>query len=157
MVKVLFVCLGNICRSPSAEGVFRALVAEHGLGDRIAVDSAGTGDYHIGEAPDSRAQAEARRRGFDISALKARQVRLSDFHDFDYMIAMDRRNHAELEALRPGGARAHLRMLLDFAPELARDEVPDPYLGGAEGFAEVLEMIEAGARGLLSEVRVRCL
>ena len=153
MVKVLFVCLGNICRSPTAEGIFRDLVERHGLGREIATDSAGTGGWHVGQPPDSRAQAEALKRGIDISRLRARQVRAADFRDFDHVIAMDRRNHAELDALRPAGGRAQLKLLLEYAPALGRLDVPDPYYGGADGFARVIDMIELAARGLLAAVR----
>ena len=147
MVKVLFVCLGNICRSPTAEGIFRDLVERHGLDREIATDSAGTGNWHVGQPPDPRAQAEALKRGIDISGLRARQVRAADFQDVDHMIAMDRRNHAELDALRPAGARAQLKLLLEFAPALGWLDVPDPYYGGAHGFARVIDMIELASRG----------
>jgi len=153
MVKVLFVCLGNICRSPTAEGIFRDLVERHGLGREIATDSAGTGDWHVGQPPDSHAQAEALKRSIDISRLRARQVCVDDFRDFDHMIAMDRRNYAALDALRPAGARVQLKLLLEFAPALGRLDVPDPYYGGAGGFARVIDMIELAARGLFTAVR----
>ena len=153
MVKVLFVCLGNICRSPLAEGVFRELVARQGLAGRIATDSCGTQSYHVGEAPDRRARAAALERGVDIGDLRARTVAARDFAEFDYVLAMDRDNQRHIEALRPPGSKAHVALLLDFAPELGVREVPDPYYGGTEGFEHVLDLVEAGARGLLAKIR----
>lgn len=155
MVKVLFVCLGNICRSPTAEGVFRALLRREGLGDRIGVDSAGTHAYHVGEPPDTRAQAAARRRGVDISGLKGRKATAADFEKFDYVLAMDRSNHANLSAICPRGREDRLHLFLGFAPDLGVDEVPDPYYGGEDGFDTVLDMIEAAAEGLLDDIRRR--
>ncbi len=153
MIKVLFVCLGNICRSPLAEGVFRELVAGQGLAARIATDSCGTQGYHVGEAPDRRARAAALERGVDIGDLRARTVKVEDFAEFDYVLAMDRANQRAVEALRPPGAAARIALFLDYAPELGVREVPDPYYGGDEGFERVLDMVEAGARGLLAELR----
>lgn len=155
MVKVLFVCLGNICRSPTAEGVFRALVRDGGLADRIEVDSAGTSDWHIGEPPDGRGQAAAARRGYDLSVLRARQVTAHDFDRFDYVIAMDQANLAKLSALAPAGRGDKLSLFLAFAPELGVREVPDPYYGGPDGFDDVLDMIEAASRGLLADIQAR--
>ena len=152
MVKVLFVCLGNICRSPSAEGVFRALVEDQGLSETIGVDSAGTSSWHIGQQPDSRAQAAARRRGIDLSTLRCRQVKPADFETFDYVIGMDRSNFADLSSLA-AGARDRVHMFLDFAPETGVKEVPDPYYGGDGGFDEVLDLIEAASKGLLEDIR----
>jgi len=153
LVNVLFVCLGNICRSPSAEGVFRALVEHEGLAGRIAVDSAGTGDWHIGKHPDPRAQKAARRRGFDISGLHARQAGPEDFHRFDYVLAMDRENHADLAYFCPPGEDHRLALFLDFAPGIDLDDIPDPYYGGAEGFERMLDLIEIASRGLLAHIR----
>ncbi len=153
MIKVLFVCLGNICRSPLAEGVFRELVAREGLAGRIATDSAGTQGYHLGEAPDRRARAAALARGVEIGDLRARTVAAADFAAFDYLLAMDRDTRRDIEALCPPRSRAHVALLLDYAPELGVREVPDPYYGGWEGFERVLDMVEAGARGLLAEIR----
>nr|WP_243451945.1 low molecular weight protein-tyrosine-phosphatase [Sphingosinicella soli] len=136
--------LGNICRSPLAEGAMRRLVEAQGA--PIAIDSAGTGDWHIGRAPDPRAQAEALRQGLDISMLRARQVTEEDFHRFDHIVAMDAKNLADLLELRPDGAGAALSLLLDHAEG---GDVPDPYYGGDEGFAETFRLVEAGARGLL--------
>jgi protein-tyrosine phosphatase len=146
-VRVLFVCTGNICRSPTAAGVFAHFVREAGLEEGIQVESAGTHDYHAGEAPDRRAQDHARRRGYDLSALRARQVRRRDFAEFDCIVAMDRGHLAILEENCPAEHRAKLRMLVK-----GRD-VPDPYYGGPEGFERVLDLIEAGCLALLSEIR----
>jgi protein-tyrosine phosphatase len=154
-VRVLFVCLGNICRSPTAEVVFRDRLARAGLDDRVQVDSAGTGDWHIGKAPDRRAQEAAAGRGYVMYALRARQVGPDDFHDFDYLIAMDAANLADLEMLRWGNAAAEARLLLDFHPQAAGQDVPDPYYGGDQGFARVLDLVEAAAEGLLDHLRDR--
>jgi len=150
---VLFVCTGNICRSPSAEGVFRALVERHGLAERIGIDSAGTHAYHIDEPPDPRAQEAARERGVDLSTLRGRQAEPEDFRRFDYLLAMDRENHADLLAICPPGAEGRVRLFLDFAPELGEREVPDPYYGGVASFELVLDMIEAASAGLLAHLR----
>ena len=153
MVKVLFVCLGNICRSPTAEGVFRAKVADAGLAERIEIDSAGTSDWHIGEPPDDRGQQAAARRGYDLSAQRARQVKAGDFDRFDYVIAMDQSNVAKLSALAPAGTSEKISLFLAFAPEVGTREVPDPYYGGPDGFDRVLDMIEAASLGLLDDIR----
>jgi protein-tyrosine phosphatase len=155
MIRVLFVCLGNICRSPTAEGVFRKLVVEEGWAERIEIDSAGTHAYHVGAAPDARAQAAARRRGVDLSALRGRQARAQDFERFDYVLAMDRENRDNLLAICPGGLEHKLRLYMEFAPGRAEDEVPDPYYGGPGGFDRVLDMVEEAARGLLEDIRRR--
>jgi len=149
--KVLFVCLGNICRSPTAEGVLRAIAAREFPALEIEVDSAGTADYHVGEPPDRRTVAAARRRGYDISGLRARQLQPSDFTRFDFVLAMDRANLAELEAREPGNAWARVALYLDFARGSGA-EVPDPYYSGPEAFELVLDLCEAGARGLLSSL-----
>lgn len=148
--SLLFVCTGNICRSPTAEGVFRALAEREGL--PVRVDSAGTHDYHVGEPPDRRAAAHARERGYDISGLRARQVAPEDFERFDLLLAMDRGHLARLRQLSPQAQRHKLRLFLDFAG-LQEADVPDPYYGGAEGFEQVLDMIEAASRGLVVHVR----
>jgi protein-tyrosine phosphatase len=153
MVAVLFVCLGNICRSAAAEGVFRALIAQEGLADRIAVDSAATHDYQIGRPPDARAQAVARARGIDISRQRARQASQEDFLRFDYILAMDRTNLADLAQIRPSDARARLHRFLDFTPALAGGDVPDPYYGNRHDFGMMMDLIETGARGLLAHLR----
>lgn len=156
MVRVLFVCLGNICRSPTAHGVFAKMVAEAGLARAIESDSAGTTDYHRGEAPDPRAVAAAKRRGIDIARLRARPVEPADLARFDLLLAMDRPVLRRLSAMgrRLGGdARGRVGLFLDHAPGLGVREVPDPYLGGEEGFDAVLDLIEEGAKGLLAAIR----
>ena len=150
--RILFVCLGNICRSPMAEGVFRRVAEEEGLIDRFEIDSAGLGDWHIGQAPDHRAQKAARSRGVDISDQSARQVVDEDFDRFDLLLVMDRSNYAELKARAPHEARAKIRPFLDFAPHVSTKDVPDPFFGGAEGFDRALDLIEAAARGLLASL-----
>jgi protein-tyrosine phosphatase len=154
-VKVLFVCMGNICRSPMAEGVFRHYVREAGLAGRILSDSAGTHDYHVGEPPDPRAQRAAARRGYDLSDLRARQVKREDFEVYDYVLAMDRLNRRTLERLCPPPHATKLRLFLEFGPDSAGREVPDPYYGGADGFERVLDMVEPAARGLLAHLQAR--
>ena len=154
-IRVLFVCMGNICRSPTAEGVFRKLVEAEGLSAAIAIDSAGTHDYHIGEASDPRTVAAAAARGIDLSRRRGRQVSAADFDRFDYVLAMDGDNLRHLAALAGKAGAGKLGLFLDFAPELGVREVPDPYFGGADGFARVLDLVEAGARGLLGELRKR--
>lgn len=148
-----FVCLGNICRSPSAEGVMLALVREAELEAWVSVDSAGTGDWHIGEPPDRRAQQAAASRGYDLSALRARQIAAIDFERFDLVLAMDRANLAELRRRCPPGQRHKLRLLMEFAGGAREQEVPDPYFGGAEGFEHVLDLCETACRGLLAHLR----
>jgi len=153
LVSVLFVCLGNICRSPTAEGVFRDLVEREGLSDRITIDSAGTAAYHIGASPDSRAQAEAKRRGIDLSGLRGRQAHAGDFKQFDYLLAMDAENHSNLLAICPNDSEDKLHMFLDFAPQVGRRDVPDPYYDGR--FDAVFDMIEAASQGLLADIRAK--
>ena len=154
-VRVLFVCMGNICRSPTAEGVFRKLLEESASDLELQVDSAGTHAYHIGEPPDLRSYTAAKGRGVDISRHRGRQATFQDFHDFDYVIAMDSDNLRRLQALRPKGSRAELRLLLEYAPQAGLLDVPDPYYGGTEGFERVLDLVEAGGRGLLEEIARR--
>ncbi len=151
--RVLFVCMGNICRSPTAHGVFRTMVANAGLAAAIEIDSAGTHAYHLGEPPDRRSQAAARQRGIDLSDLRARQVSVDDFEYFDYVLAMDADNESILAELCPSHALSKLHRLLDFAPEQAQPEVPDPYYSGAQGFELVLDLVEAGCQGLLNEIQ----
>ncbi|GEK47339.1 low molecular weight phosphotyrosine protein phosphatase [Halomonas pacifica] len=153
-MRVLFVCLGNICRSPTAEGVFRQRLGAAGLAERVDVDSCGTAGWHIGKAPDPRTRAAAATRGYDLAALRARQLHDDDFHAFDYLLAMDHANLAELEARRPADCRAHLGLFLDFAGSPGQ-AVPDPYYGGAEGFDRVLDLVEAAADGLVAELERR--
>ena len=152
-ISVLFCCMGNICRSPTAEAVLRARVDEAGLGQSILVDSAGTHDYHIGDPSDARAQGAARLRGYDMSALRGRQVQVSDFNRFDYVLAMDHANLSILQRLRPREAVSHLDLFLEYAKRYAEREVPDPYYGGADGFERVLDMVEDAAEGLLGHIR----
>lgn len=147
--------MGNICRSPTAQGVFEHLVRQMGLHDRVHVDSAGTHGYHVGEPPDPRAQQAARSRGYDLSRQRARQVAAEDFERFDYVLVMDQENLATVQALCPPDHDHKLALLMDYAPELGVREVPDPYYGGANGFERVLDMIETAARGLLEDVRRR--
>ena len=151
--RVLFVCLGNICRSPTAHGVFRALVEAEGLTDAYEIDSAGTGAWHIGNPPDRRATKEAATRGVDLSDLRARQVEQSDFTHYDYILAMDRSNLSNLKRMAPSNATAQVELFLSYAPQVSAAEVPDPYYGGDDGFAQVFEMIEAASRGLLTATR----
>ena len=151
--NVLFVCTGNICRSPTAECVFRSLVAREKLSGRIAIDSAGTHDYQLGEPPYPRARAAAGRRGYAFTARVARQIKAVDFARFDWILAMDGHNLAELQALRPRDYRGHLGLFLDFVPESDLREVPDPYHGNTEDFERVLDLTEPGAAALLDAVR----
>ena len=154
MRHVLFVCTGNICRSPTAEAVFRKLVADQGLADRIVADSAGTHGYHLGELPDPRMRAAALARGYDLSSLRARRIRHEDFHRFDLIVAMDREHHATLARLAPPSTGHKLRMLMEFARRSQLDEVPDPYHGEADGFELVLDLVEDAAEGLLARLRI---
>jgi protein-tyrosine phosphatase len=166
-IRVLFVCLGNICRSPTAEGVMRSLVAQAGLGESIELDSAGTGSWHVGSPPDARASATARARGVTLEG-SSRQVRRTDFDDFDLLIAMDAANVRELQGLidgdqqhpegqtpRGAGRRAKVRLLREFDPASAGTgelDVPDPYYGAGDGFAEVFDLVQAACRGLLGQI-----
>lgn len=151
-VRVLFVCLGNICRSPTAHGVFEHQVRQRGLTERVLIDSCGTGDWHVGRPPDTRAAAAALTRGYDLSHLRARQVSPADFDSFDYVLAMDRQNLADLEAMRPDCYRGRLGLFLDYAGGFSEREVPDPYYGDDTGFEHVLDLIEAASEGLLREI-----
>jgi protein-tyrosine phosphatase len=150
---VLFVCMGNICRSPTAESVFREHAQRAGLLDGLSIASAGIGDWHVGQAPDNRAIIHARRRGYDLAGLRARQVTREDFARFDFILAMDLRNLHDLKALCPPDYKGCLGLFLDFAPHLGLREVPDPYHGGAEGFETVLELTERACQGLLAHLR----
>ncbi|MBK6982664.1 MAG: low molecular weight phosphotyrosine protein phosphatase [Betaproteobacteria bacterium] len=150
--SVLFVCTGNICRSPTAEGVFRDLARRRGVLERLRIDSAGTHDYHVGEAPDPRAVSHAARRGYDLAPLRARQVCLGDFADFDRILAMDRSHLRQLQAIAPSGSPARLSLFLDHSASRAGLDVPDPYYGGGRGFEEVLDMVEEACARLLDAV-----
>jgi protein-tyrosine phosphatase len=152
-IRVLFVCMGNICRSPTAEAVFRHAVAKAGLKDAIECDSAGTHGYHIGEPPDRRAQQAAMRRGYDMSNLRGRKVGRKDFEQFDYVVAMDRHNLALLEELCPTPHANKLALYCDFHAEYAGREVPDPYYGGPQGFEQVLDMIETVSDSFVARLR----
>jgi protein-tyrosine phosphatase len=151
--RVLFVCLGNICRSPTAEGVFRQLLRQEAPELQVEVDSAGTAGYHIGEPPDLRSRRAAMRRGIDLGGLRARQIAPADFARFDLILAMDRSNLRELEAMLPENSRARVQLFLAYAPDLGRLEVPDPYYGDASGFDEVLDLTAAASRGLLAALQ----
>lgn len=154
-VRVLFLCMGNICRSPTAEGVFRRIARDEAPDLRLEIDSAGTHDYHVGDPPDPRAIAAAQRRGVDLTPLRARQLDAADFERFDLLLAMDRRNVNDALALAPVHGRERLRLFLDYAPEAPVREVPDPYYGGADGFEEVLDLVETASRGLLQALRMQ--
>jgi protein-tyrosine phosphatase len=151
--RVLFVCLGNICRSPTAEAVFRDLVGREGAGLDVEAASAGTHGYHAGEAPDARAIEAALRRGIDMSQQRARMVEPADFARFDLVLAMDEQNYRRLQRIAPAEHRHRLRLFLEFAPQLGRRDVPDPYYGGPTGFEDVLDLVEEASRGLLAALR----
>lgn len=152
-MKILFVCLGNICRSPSAEAVLRALAAREAPELDLEIDSAGTAGYHIGDAPDARSQAAALRRGYDMAPLRARIVEEADFERFDLILAMDTQNLEVLRKRAPVRYRERVRLFLEFAPDCGLDEVPDPYYGGPTGFEQVLDLVEEASRGLISHLR----
>lgn len=152
-LRILFVCMGNICRSPTAEGILRAKLDAAGLAEAVELDSAGTGDWHVGKAPDARAIQAAAGRGYDIGDLRARQVAKDDFQRFDLILAMDQDNLAWLEQLRPGAGTVPELFLA--RQGLAVDEVPDPYYGGAAGFERVLDLLESACDGLVAEVAAR--
>ena len=151
--SVLFVCMGNICRSPTAEGVFRALIEREGLQRSVRIDSAGTHGYHTGEPPDRRAIAAAAKRGYDLSKLRARSVSSEDFSRFNWILAMDSDNLRELKALRPHAYRGYLGLFLSFAPDASLRDVPDPYYGGPQGFEHVLDLVETASKGLIAALR----
>jgi protein-tyrosine phosphatase len=151
-VAICFVCLGNICRSPTAEGVMREQVRAAGLDAAITIDSAGTGDWHIGEPPDARAQQAARSRGYDLSALRARQIEPDDFERFDLVLAMDTANLAELRKRCPARLHGKVRLLAEFGSDASVREIADPYFGGAQGFEQVLDQCEDACRGLLARL-----
>jgi len=152
-IRILFVCMGNICRSPTAEGVFRHLARQEAPGLPLVIDSAGTHDYHVGDPPDRRSQAAALGRGVDLGALRGRVLTPADFDGFDHILLMDERNRRDALAIAPAAYRADVRLFLDYAPDAGRREVPDPYYGGVEGFELVLDLVEAASRGLLTALR----
>jgi protein-tyrosine phosphatase len=151
--RILFICMGNICRSPTAEGVFRHVLMTDAPDLQIEIDSAGTHDYHVGAPPDSRAIAAARRRGIDLSSLRARMVAAEDFALYDLILAMDEDNLRELRRRAPAVHHERIRLMMEFAPDAPSRFVPDPYYGGAQGFEDVLDLLEEAARGLLAELR----
>ena len=154
-VSVLFVCMGNICRSPTAEGVFRHLVRDAGLQERVHTDSAGTNAYHVGEPPDRRARAAAERRGYSLDDIRARRVNELDFEGFDFIIAMDDDNLAQLHDASDVVHHQKIGLFLDYVERSDYREVPDPYYGGAKGFERVLDLVEEASRGLLDVVKGR--
>lgn len=154
-MRILFVCMGNICRSPSAEGVFRSLVAARAPQLAIEIDSAGTHDYHVGEPPDERSIAAARRRGIDLSTQRARTVHAGDFDYYDLILAMDEQNLRELRRRAPAQCHDRIRLMMEFVPAATTRAVPDPYYGGPQGFEQVLDLLEEAAEGLLSEMLSR--
>ncbi len=151
--RVLFVCMGNICRSPTAEGVFLSLIKEQKVNDQFEIDSAGTHAYHVGEAPDLRAQKAAKDRGVQLSHLKARKVVFGDYDDFDYLLAMDDENYQMLTDASPEHHKNKIKYFLDYAPQVNTREVPDPYYGGKYGFETVLDMVEEASLGFLQSLR----
>lgn len=154
MTSVLFVCLGNICRSPTAEAVFRSRAGVAGLD--VEIDSAGTGAWHVGATPDERAQAAGFARGYDLSPIRARQVVTADYEKFDLVLAMDHDNFSTLKSRAPSTQHDRIRLFLEFAPGLGLNAVPDPYYGGDDGFEDVLDMIEAASDGLIAHFLGRC-
>jgi protein-tyrosine phosphatase len=152
-LKILLVCLGNICRSPTAEGVLRHLLASEAPRLNVEIDSAGTGNYHAGEPPDQRSQRAAKRRGIDLSGLRARQVVPADFANFDRILAMDAENLRALEARKPESSKAQLGLFLDYAEHAGTREVPDPYSGDADDFERVLDLVTEAARGLIADLK----
>ncbi len=152
-VKVLFVCLGNICRSPTAHGVFQDLVSKAGLQHKIEIDSAGTGEWHIGKPPDKRAMEAASKRGYDLSPLRARQFKAEDLQQFDYVLAMDQENLQNMLAAKQATPRGHVGLFLEFDKNSEYTEVPDPFYGGNKGFERVLDLIESASRGLLDHIQ----
>ncbi len=154
VVRILFVCMGNICRSPTAHGVFRKMVEDEGLSEQIEVDSAGTHSYHVGSPPDQRAQKTALNRGLDMSDLRARKAKERDFERFDLVLAMDRDNYSILEQYTNQESVTKLKLFMEFASDQWRTrEVPDPYYGGANGFETVFDMVEDASRGLIQHIR----
>lgn len=153
MLRVLFVCTGNICRSAAAEGVLRKLATEAGLDDRVEIDSAGTGHWHVGEPPDRRMRDAAADRGYDITAQRARAIEPADAGRFDYLIAMDNGHMRFLEAMRDGSDDARPQLFMDFAPDSDHREIPDPYYGGPQDYEFALDLIEVASSGLMDEIK----
>jgi protein-tyrosine phosphatase len=151
-IKVLFVCMGNICRSPTAEGVFRHVIQQQGTADRFMVDSAGTHAYHVGEQPDRRAQQTARARGIDLAFIRARKVTRSDFAEFDYILAMDSDNYQNLLAICPAEYEDKVKLFLDYATNSHEQDVPDPYYGGQQGFEHVFDLVEDASHGFHNKI-----
>ena len=154
MVRVLFVCAGNICRSPIAQGVFENVLRREGLDGEVFVDSAGTGDWHVGQPPDERAQTSAGVRGMDLSSQRARRISPEDCDTFDYVLTMDEENHRIVSALCDG-CKSEVRPFMDYAPERPEREIPDPYYGGPDGFELAMDLAEAASEGLLKDIRER--
>ncbi len=154
-VNVLFVCLGNICRSPTAHGIFEEKVRQAGMHKRINIDSAGTGAWHIGKTPDARSQHAALKRGYDLSSQRARQVSPADFEEYDYILAMDQSNLQDLQAIKPAHYSGHLGLFLDFGENPQYREVPDPYYGEGDGFELVLDLVESACDGLLQHIQTQ--
>lgn len=152
-ISVLFVCTGNICRSPTAEGIFRQLVEEADLTHKVRVDSAGMIAFHTGESLDPRSQEAAQNRGFDLSDIRARQINNQDYHEFDHLIALDRSHLDQMLDQAPENSAAQIRLLMDFAPNLDIEDVPDPYYEGSDGFENVLDLITSASAGLLLKLR----
>lgn len=156
-VAVLFVCTGNICRSPTAEGIFRKFVKDAGLDERMFADSAGTHGYHVGEPPDLRAQAAAARRGYDLSGLRARRLDQGDFDRFDLLLGMDRDHYSILQSMGRVSAGGQPKLMMSYARRFKVEEVPDPYYGGPQGFERVLDMLEDASQGLLESLKTEAL
>lgn len=155
MIKILFVCMGNICRSPSAEGFFINALKQSAIAKNVSTDSAGTHGYHVGHSPDARAVETAKGFGVDISYLRARKVSVSDFHEYDLIIAMDRDNLANLQRIQPVDSSARLKMMMEYHPEGRPEEVPDPYYGGMDGFTYMCELLVSATAGLLKDIELR--
>jgi len=153
MIKVLFVCMGNICRSPTAHGVFESMIKDAGMIGDVEVDSAGTHAYHVGELPDARSSQCANQRGFDLSYIRARRVEVSDFEYFDYVLAMDADNLSILKSMSPTQHKNKVCLFLDYAKDNSESEVPDPYYGGANGFDHVFDLVEEASKGLLDDIK----
>ena len=149
---VLFVCLGNICRSPTAEAVFRSKATAAGIIEQLLIDSCGTGGYHSGESPDPRAQQAGKLQGYDLSSIKARKVVMSDFEKFDVILAMDKQNYSNLIAMSDRQYHHKIKLFLDYAEGCAEKEVPDPYYGGDDGFGHVIDLIEQASKGLIADI-----